>query len=79
VLACYSEDYFAKALRSASVTSLVTTRALMAPEGYVVDAVLRAMGDNATPGEIRRRTIAAYAKWQRISYGEAARVFASGS
>ena len=41
VLACNSEGYFTRALISAGSTPLVMTRTLMAPEGYVVDAVLR--------------------------------------
>lgn len=76
VLACYSESYFGGALSRLGAAPLVSTRALMAPEGYVVEAVVKALGDNEPPERVRYRTIAAYAKWQRIPFGRAARVFA---
>ena len=76
VLACNSEGYFTRALTSAGSTPLVMTRTLMAPEGYVVDAVLRGLGENASPTELRRRAVRAYAAWQRIPERQAGAVFA---
>lgn len=76
VLACYSEDSFSSSLRAAGSTPLVTTRALMAPEGYVVDAVLRALGDNATRPMLRKRVVRAYAQWQQIPEQTASSLFA---
>ncbi len=76
VLACYSEQYFAAALRAAGSAPLVMTKQLMAPEGYVLDAVLRGIGDGLPSREIRRRTVAAYAKWSKLPMGQASWIFA---
>lgn len=76
VLACHSESYFGASLRRAGSQPLVTTRALMAPEGYVLEAVLLGIGDGADDKEVRRRAVAAYAKWQRLSHGAASWIFA---
>jgi hypothetical protein len=75
VLACYSDRYFGGPLRAAGSETLVTTRALMAPEAYTVDALLVAIGDRAPVDVVRRRAIAAYAKWQRISESVATKMF----
>ena len=76
VLACYSESYFASALRRSGSRPLVMTRALMAPEGYVLDAVLRGLGDNDSERALRQRAVLAYAKWQKLSPGAASAIFA---
>lgn len=76
VLACYSESYFSSALRRAGSRPLVMTRALMAPEGYVLDAVLRGLGENDSERGLTRRAVHAYAKWQKLSPGVAASIFA---
>ncbi len=76
VLACHSESYFSGSLRRAGSRPLVMTRALMAPEGYVLEAVLTAIGDGVDEKEMRRRAVAAYAKWQRLSPGVASGIFA---
>jgi hypothetical protein len=79
VLACYSEQYFGGRLRRAGAEPLVMTRQLMAPEGYVLEAVLSGVGDGASRSEIRRRAVAAYAKWQKLSSGSAGWIFAPTS
>jgi hypothetical protein len=76
VVACSSEPYFGGALRSAGSDALVMTRNLMAPEGYVLDAITKALGENAPRDHVRRRAIEAYAKWQSISTAEASSIFA---
>ena len=76
VLACNSERYFAKLLRSVGSEPVVTTQTLMAPEGYVVDAVAKGLGDNESAHAIRQRAVAAYAQWQRITPNAADRIFA---
>ncbi len=75
VLACFSESYFAATLTEAGSAPLVTTTAYVAPEGYALEATVRALGDNPTKSEIRQRVIAAYAKWQNIPIATAARIF----
>jgi hypothetical protein len=75
VLACYSDKYFSGALERAGVTPLVTTTGFMAPEGYVVEAAVRALGEDASPAEMRAATARAYARWQRIDVHSAAWLF----
>ena len=75
VLACYSDKYFASNLKQAGSTPLVTTRALMAPEGYLIHAIALGLGQNLSVAELRQRTVQSYARWQRISEREARRVF----
>lgn len=76
VLACYSESYFGKKLRRAGSRPLVMTKQLMAPEGYLLHAVLTGVGDGADQKEIRQRAVQAYAKWQKLSHGAASWIFA---
>lgn len=76
VLACESEQYFGDALRNAGSETLVMTSSLMAPEGYVLDAVVRSIGDGGKPTQIRAAAVKAYAKWQKLSDGAAGTIFA---
>lgn len=76
VLACASEQYFGPALRAAGSETLVMTRTLMAPEGYVLDAVVRSIGDRAKPPQIRASAVQAYAKWQKLTDSVAGTIFA---
>ncbi|MFT3770741.1 MAG: hypothetical protein QM820_35405 [Minicystis sp.] len=76
VLACKSEPYFGPSLRSAGSMPLVTTSTLMAPEGYLIDAIARGIGEKLDPAELRKRAVAAYAKWQKLTPRQAGSVFA---
>jgi hypothetical protein len=76
VLACASEQYFGPALREAGSETLVMTRTLMAPEGYVLDAVVRSIGERAKPAQIRAAAVKAYAKWQKLTDSAAGTIFA---
>ena len=76
VLACMSEPYFAPQLTSAGSTPLVMTATLMAPEAYLIDAIARGIGENASATELRSRAVAAYAKWQNLTPPQASSVFA---
>lgn len=75
VLACYSEQYFGAKLRRAGSKPLVMTRQLMAPEGYVLQAVLTGIGDGKDSKQIRLGAVQAYAKWQKLSHGSASWIF----
>ena len=75
VLACYSESYFDEALRGSGSRPLLTTRALMAPEGYAVSATLKGLGDNLAHGALRDGVVREYAKWQRLPFGVASPMF----
>ncbi len=76
VLACKSEPYFGGPLSRAGSAPLVTTTTLMAPEGYLIDAIARGLGENGSPADLRRRAVEAYAKWQKLTPGQAGSVFA---
>lgn len=76
VLACASEPYFTGWLREVGSRPLVMTRALMAPEGYVLAAILDGLASSEPSRGLRRRAVAAYARWQRSSEKDAGRVFA---
>ncbi|AKT43070.1 hypothetical protein [Chondromyces crocatus] len=78
VMACSSEAYFSDPLRDAGSAALLLTRTLMAPEGYVVEALVRALGDNLPRAAVRSRVVDAYASFQRSTAREAGRVFAVG-
>jgi hypothetical protein len=74
-LGCQTERIAAGHLRNLGSAPLVTTRQNMAPEGYVVEAVVRALGDNATKSLLRARVVASYARFQRIPTSQASSVF----
>lgn len=75
VIACKSAPYFSAALESIGATPLVMTRDLVAPEGYVIEALANALGENAPIPELRRRVVSAYARWQRIPERVAGTIF----
>ncbi len=74
VLACLSDDYFSALVRP-HAAPLVTTASLMAPEAYVLDAVVTGWFGGATPGEVVDGAASAYAKYQKISERSARRIF----
>jgi hypothetical protein len=76
VLACRSAAWFEAPLKERGSTPLVLTRDLMAPEGYVVEAVALGLGAAEPRTELRRRAVAAYAKWQKIEEKTAGSIFA---
>jgi hypothetical protein len=76
VLACRSDAYFSSALRAVGSEPLVMTRDLMAPEGYVIEALVRALGDRVSESMLRARVVSAYAEWQRIPERTASLIFA---
>lgn len=75
VMACYSKSWFEEALAERHSPLIASTRALMAPEGYVIDALAVGLAANADPEALRRRIAAAYAAWQSIPEGTALGMF----
>jgi hypothetical protein len=76
VLACFAESYFDAPLRDAGSRSILMSRNFMAPEGYAIDAVVRALGDNVSHAGVRESAVRETARWQRIPYWAASTVFA---
>jgi len=75
VMACYSRSYFEDPLLARGSVPIALTSSLMAPEGYVVDAVIDGFAAHESRTRIRARAISAYAKFQRIEEKAAASVF----
>ena len=67
VLACYSDRFFRSHLVAAGAQPSVTTYSLMAPEGYVVEAIARSFAAGGDPTAQRRAAGLAYAQYQRIT------------
>jgi hypothetical protein len=78
MLACASKNYFANALRWTGAKPLVWTTGLMAPEAYVIEAVLSGWAVNDTDDQIRRRAAQAYDKYQHCGAKGAMHLFATG-
>jgi hypothetical protein len=76
VFACRSQSYFSEALSNGGSNPLVMTSDLMAPEGYIIDAMARGLGDHVSQSELRQRVVQAYAAWQRIPERTASTIFA---
>lgn len=77
VLACSSESYFKPALDALGARSVALTRTFMAPEGYLLDALLDNVARHGVDERValRRALIDAYARYQRITPAAAASVF----
>ena len=77
ILACDSRSYFREPLEARGSYPIVLTRDLMAPEGYVLEAAVEGLARNEPRKNVRKRVVAAYAKWQRIEEKTAGSIFAS--
>lgn len=76
VLACRSHQTFASPLAERGSRLLVAARDLMAPEGYVVEAIVGGLARNEPAPALRRRAVDAYARWQSIEPAVAGTIFA---
>jgi hypothetical protein len=75
VLACRSEEYFRRPMDGVGCPLLVSTRGLMAPEAYTLDALVRAWAGGGDESSMRAAAAEAYAKYQRCSLAAARRLF----
>jgi hypothetical protein len=78
MLACLSKRYFAEPLRKTGARPLLWTTGLMAPEAYVLKAVIEGWMLNENGEGIRKRAATAYHQYQRCGLNAASRLFASG-
>ncbi|RYE92100.1 MAG: hypothetical protein EOO75_07425 [Myxococcales bacterium] len=76
VLACRSEPYWGPALRAAGSSVMLTTRDLMAPEGYLIEAVARSLGANASLPSLRAAAITSGTQWWRLTAAQVGWIFA---
>lgn len=66
VFACLSERYFGEALRRSGAHGLVVTRDLLAPEGYLTDALVRAFAAGAADEDVVEDVARAYQRFQKL-------------
>ncbi len=77
-IACISHDYFRAPLAKTGGYPLLCTTGLMAPEAYVMRAVLDAWGGGKSPATIRTSAGAAYHKYQKCGIKGATNLFKTG-
>jgi hypothetical protein len=78
MISCASKSYFADALRWTGAKPLLWTTGLMAPEAYVIEAVLAGWARNETGEQIRDRAAQSYVKYQHTTPKAAKYLFATG-
>lgn len=78
ILACASKSYFAKPLQLTGANPLLWTTGLMAPEAYVLRAVVDGWILNESGEKIRMRAAEAYDKYQRCGRQAAMNLFSNG-
>lgn len=78
VLACESAQYFGPALEARGAQAVALTRTFMAPEAYLLEALVRTVAERGVDdrARIRDALVDSYAKHQRISKRAASSVFA---
>lgn len=79
VLACESERYFGPVLEEMGARSVALTRTFMAPEGYLLEALLDnvARHGGSDRRNLRAALVGAYARYQKISARAAGSVFST--
>lgn len=78
ILACASKNYFADALRATGARPLLWTTNLMAPEAYILSAVIDGWLNHELDYQIRTRAAKAYDHYQHCGMRSANMLFASG-
>lgn len=78
VIACASQGYFKEPLLQAGAYPLITTTNFMAPEAYVLEAIVNSWSDLKSPAEIRAAAGAAYHKYQKCGLNGATKLFKAG-
>jgi len=76
VFACKSKQYFENSIRAVGAEPLVLTTHYMAPEGYVLHALVSGWAQGDAPVEIREQVARAYAKYQKCGMKGARALFA---
>jgi hypothetical protein len=78
VIACFSHSYFEPYLKSAGAYPLVTTTHLLAPEAYVMRAVVDAWASLGTGESAKTAAAEAYNTYQKCGIKGATRLFRTG-
>ena len=75
VFACYSKDYFLPRVVKTGATPLIFTNSRMAPEAYILDALINKWASGATNIEIHEAVAQAYDKYQKSGINGARKLF----
>ena len=78
ILACASQQFFARAVRASGAYPLLWTTGLMAPEAYTLKSALDGWIAHENGEQIRDRAAAAYDKYQKCGLRAAHKLFATG-
>jgi hypothetical protein len=78
ILACASKSYFQMPLKRAGAYPLIWTNGLLAPEAYILHAVLEGWLKKESPQFIHERAYRAYHKYQRCGLKGARGLFTTG-
>lgn len=79
VIACKSRQFFKRYLNAAKLNPVLLTTGLLAPEGYTVEAAVRAWARRKSPTQIRLATAASYAQYQHLSFRGAEKLFSTAT
>lgn len=77
VIACQSRAYFSEYIEETNTTPYVLTNGNLAPEGYILEAILTSWVNNEDADLAELRAAKAYAKYQKISLKASSRLFMS--
>jgi len=78
VIACISHTYFKERLNYLNAYPLVTTTSLMAPEAYVINAIINAWANLEEENSIFISAAKAYSTYQKCSVNSAKYIFNTG-
>ena len=78
ILACYSKDFFSKAIRESGAQPILWTAGLMAPEAYTLKSAVDGWILNEGYEKIRTRAVNEYHKYQKCSLSAANNLFKTG-
>jgi hypothetical protein len=78
VIACVSHSYFKQHLLYAGGYPLITTTNFLAPEAYVLEALVNSWAQLLNSAEVRTNAGAAYHKYQKCGLTGATKLFKTG-
>lgn len=78
VIGCKSYKYFKRNLSISKAYPLITTTNYMAPEAYVLEAIINSWGRLGSPKDMKKSAGKAYHKYQKCGLRGATRLFQAG-
>lgn len=78
VLACYSKSYFSPYFKYTGAKPLIWSTHLMAPEAYVLHAIVKSWLENESDEQIRNAAAQAYHHYQKCGLQAAKKLLVSG-